>query len=111
MAASMRAIMDGLVDRLHPDLPGEELGEIFDNLIYMTDDNGMDLVAVLRDWLKSDDIRKADAALSITVLFLFDSREKMVEQLRPVAERWNELAPKVDRILSRWDAQFGTASS
>ncbi|MFI6094955.1 hypothetical protein ACIA8G_05340 [Lentzea sp. NPDC051213] len=107
MAASMRAIMDGLVDRLHPDLPGEELGEIFDHLIYMTDDNGVDLTAVLREWLSSDDVRRVDAALSISVLFLYDTREKLVASMGPAAERFPELAAKVDGVLARWDQQRG----
>lgn len=110
MAASMRAIMDGLAERLHPQLPGEELGEVFDQLVYLTDDNGADLVRVCREWLGDGDVRKVDAALSLSVVFLFDSREKMVERLVPVAERWPELAVKVERVLGRWDAQFGSAT-
>jgi hypothetical protein len=100
----MRDIMETLAQRLAPALPGAALSDVFDLLIWTVDDNGADIVRVLREWVSSDDVVKVDAALSVKELFLFDSREKMVANLVPVKERFPELAPKVDQVLGRWDA-------
>lgn len=97
--------MDGLVDRLHPALPGSELGEVFDQLVYLTDDNGTDLIKVCRQWLDGDDVRKVEAALSVSVVFLFDSKEKLEDHYLPLAARWPQLSGRVTEILKAWDKQ------
>jgi hypothetical protein len=102
---SMRVIMDGMLERLPADLSGSELGEVFDLLFYRTDDMGDDLVRVLREWVDSDDLRRVEAALSLSVAFLFNSREELTAHLTPVAKRWPQTAGKVEEILRVWDKQ------
>ena len=84
--SSMQAIMDGMIERLHPKLPGSALGEIFDHLAWTTDDNRHDLFEICRQWLESDDIRRVDAALALNEAYLLDSREELENNLRPVAD-------------------------
>ncbi|KAA5830211.1 hypothetical protein ABT337_31780 [Saccharopolyspora hirsuta] len=100
---SMRIIMNGLVDRLHPGLPGSALGDVLDQLIYLTDDNGSDLLQVCREWIRGSDLRRADAALSLSEVFLFNTREDLEAELGAAADRWPELAPRVAKILNDWD--------
>ncbi|EIF00513.1 hypothetical protein SacglDRAFT_03660 [Saccharomonospora glauca K62] len=100
---SMRIIMNGLIERLHPQLPGSALGDVLDQLIYLVDDNGSDLIQVCREWVRSSDFRRVDAALSLSEAFLFNTRNELETELRAVAEKWPELAPKATKILSDWD--------
>ena len=100
---SMRTILDGLVDRLPAGLSGADLGEVLDRLIWLTDDNGADLLEVCREWLAGDDERRAAAALSVTEAFLYKDREGLERNLRPVAAKWPRLAPRVQEILDVWD--------
>ncbi|MER7077444.1 hypothetical protein SAMN02982929_06517 [Saccharopolyspora kobensis] len=99
---SMRNIMNGLADRLHAGLPGSALGDVLDQLIYLTDDNGSDLLEVCREWVRGSDFRRADAALSVSEVFLFNTREELETELGAAAERWPELAPRVTKILENW---------
>jgi hypothetical protein len=106
---AMRQIMDGLIAGLRSDLPGSVLGEVFDRLIWILDDNGAQLVAICREWVTGDDPRRAEAALSISDGFLFESREELQTHLAPVATRWPALAPRVDEILADWNTAHHTA--
>ena len=101
----MRTILNGMVDRLPPQLSGADLGEVLDHLIYLTDDNGSDLVAVCREWLAGEDVRRIEAALSVSELFLYDSKEKLAGTFRPLATRWPQLSERVEEILQQWDRQ------
>jgi hypothetical protein len=101
----MRTAMDVLVRRLAPGLSGSDLGEVFDHLIWLTDDNGVDLTAVCREWLRGDDLRRVQAALSVSEVFLFGTRRELADNLLPLAERWPEVADRVAEILAAWDDQ------
>ncbi|MGW5646421.1 hypothetical protein ACWEV3_27200 [Saccharopolyspora sp. NPDC003752] len=102
---SMEAIMDGLIERLHPALPGSVLGEVLDQLIYMTDDNGSDIIEVCRRWIAGDDLRRVEAALALKEAFLFRTREELVERLDAVSKQWPQLAPRIAEIIDAWDRQ------
>jgi len=101
---TMQQIMDGLVDGLAPKLPGSVLGEVFDRLIWVLDDNGAQLIDICQEWLVGDDRRRVEAALSLGEVFLYDTREELEAHLAPVAARWPDLAPTVADLLASWDA-------
>jgi hypothetical protein len=103
----MRTAMDVLVRRLAPGLSGADLGEVFDHLIWLTDDNGVDLTTVCLEWLRGDDLRRVQAALSVSEVFLFRTRQELADNLGPLAERWPEVAGRVREILTAWDEQHG----
>jgi hypothetical protein len=103
----MRTAMDVLVRRLAPGLPGSDLGEVFDHLIWLTDDNGVDLTTVCLEWLRGDDLRRVQAALAVSEVFLFRTRLELADNLLPLADRWPEVAERVREILAAWDDQHG----
>jgi hypothetical protein len=105
---AMRLIMAGLVDGLRPDLPGSVLGEVFDRLIWVLDDNGVALIAICREWVAGPDRRRVEAALSVSDGFLYESRAELERHLLPATERWPALAPRVAQILTGWDAAHRT---
>jgi hypothetical protein len=102
MNESMRTIMDGLVDGLRPDLPGSVLGDVLDRLIWILADNGRSLIEVCREWLESDDLKRVEAALSITEGFLFESDSELAHHLGKVERKWPALSPRVAEILEAW---------
>jgi hypothetical protein len=101
---AMRQIMNGLIDNLSPSVPGSVLGEVFDRLVWILDDEGAELVRICRDWLTGDDRRRVEAALSLTEGFLYETRDELRAHLDPVIARWPELAGRAREILADWDA-------
>jgi hypothetical protein len=104
-ANSMRPILDGLLARLNPALPGSALGEVLNRLLWLTDDNGTDVIAVCREWLDSDDLRKVEAALSIEEGWLFDDPVELSNRLGAVASRWPQVTGRVKQILDAYETQ------
>ncbi|BCJ64095.1 hypothetical protein [Polymorphospora rubra] len=104
---SMQSVLDGLISRLHPGLGGDALGEILNRLVWLTDDNGADVIAVCRGWLKSGDRRRVEAALSIEEGWLYEGRDDLRTNLLEVGSQWPHLMTRVEEILCLHDSQFG----
>jgi hypothetical protein len=100
-------MLDTLVDRLEPTLPGDALGEVLNRLLWLMDDNGRDLIEVCRQWLTSEDRRRVEAALSIEDSWLYEERAELRNHLAQVKERWPHLAGRIDSILGAYDRQMG----
>jgi hypothetical protein len=105
---SMRVVLEGLLARLAPTLPGNALGEILNRLVWITDDNGTDVIEVCREWLASNDLRRIEAALSLGEGWLYDDRAKLRQRLEAVAQQWPQVAPRVNEILETYEAQHPT---
>ena len=103
---SMRPVLEGLMERLEPGLPGSALSEILNRLLWVTDDNGSDVVTVCREWLASGDQRRVEAALSIEDSWLYDDRHELAARLTLVREQWPQLAPRVEEILHAYDRRL-----
>ncbi|GAA1615502.1 hypothetical protein [Actinoplanes couchii] len=106
----MRSVMDCLIARLSPNLTGGDLDEIIHRLIWLTDDNGTDLISILREWLHSDDIRRVEAALSFDEGWLYDSGEELRSHLATVGARWPQLVPRTKKILEHHDDHIRAAA-
>src|SRR3954451_11080775 len=83
---TMRPVLEGLLARLAPELSGGDLGEVLEKLLWLTDDNGSDVIYVLREWLDSGNRRKVEAALSVSEAFLYENREILVQKFDEVRQ-------------------------
>jgi hypothetical protein len=107
---SMRVVLEGLLARLAPTLPGSSLGEILNRLVWITDDNGTDVIAVCREWLSSNDLRRIEAALSLEEGWLYDDRAELRQWLEAAASHWPQVAARVKEILETYDAQHPSST-
>lgn len=103
---STRSLLDDLVANLREDLPGGALGDTLNRLLWITDDNGSNIIVVLREWLECGDVRRVEAALSIEDGWLYDDRDVLAGKLSAIARRWPHLIPRIDAILGAYDRQF-----
>lgn len=98
-------MMSYLLNRSAHGLPLKELSNIFDQLIWIMDDNGFEIDIVRNKWLSSSDKNKVVVALQMTETFPFDSREDLVKCFNQIEEKWQDLSSLCAEVLERWEKQ------
>ena len=103
-------VMSFLVERSITGLPAKELGSVFDKLVWCMDDNGGEINLERRNWLRSDDKKKVEIALSMSEMFPFDSRNEMLDCFESVKQKWPEFEEICNSFLDDWDEQYPSDS-
>jgi len=94
-----RDLMNFLVDHAAPDLPAAALGAILDRLVWCLDDNGNELLRIREEWLRGDDRKRVEIALSMEEVLPFDEHDRDL-MLHELARRWPHLRPRCEVLLA-----------
>lgn len=76
------------------------LADIFELLIWATDDNGSEILRAVERWLLSDDQDRVRVAVEVQDVFPFRHRAEMDAALAVVKARWPDLAEQCDRLAA-----------
>lgn len=101
----MKLFMEYLVEHRAPDLPVKALAEVFDQLLWCTDDNGEEILSIRCEWLNSNSLYKAQVALAMSEVFPCYTRDEMVKLFGRITSRWPDLHGECEKWLIRWDKQ------
>lgn len=82
------------------------MADLLQRLVWLLNDNGEEIVNTLGRWIDSGDLERARVALAFQDVFLFSTRDQMVEAYGQLATRFPQLRPECDATLKRWDNQF-----
>lgn len=96
-------LVNYLFNKRANDLPPRALAEVFDRLIWCLDDNGAELLSILKTWWLSDDIDKVKIVLQMSEVFPFCSVDEMRVSLKQVKEKWPSLSNEVQDYWNHWD--------
>jgi hypothetical protein len=107
----MENIAEYLFSRRARDLPPKALAEVLDRLVWTMDDNGKEIRQALRKWIESDDLERIRIALTCNEVFLYSTRQEMMDAFNSVCHRFPELRRACDEIIARWDRQYKTGIS
>ncbi|MGF1486428.1 MAG: hypothetical protein ACFBSE_04875 [Prochloraceae cyanobacterium] len=96
---------EDLAQRLYRDIPQDYpwdlIAELYDILIWSTNDNGTALIKTTQQWLlEGDDIRKIQIALNLGV-YPFKERSKMVEVLSKLAIQYPAIASRCQEWINK----------
>lgn len=79
-------------------LPPSALAEVFDRLIWCTDDQGAGLLKVREEWLRSTDRARVEIALAMEESLPFANFAEMDEALTCIETLWPDLGPRCCEI-------------
>jgi hypothetical protein len=104
---TMSEVLEYLVDMRAAALKPKSLAELFDQMIWLTDDNGGAIHEVRRQWLEGNDPLRVEVALLMSEAFPFGARPDMEKVFNNICNRWPEFRALCVKILDDWDKQFG----
>lgn len=84
----------------------EWISDILTRLLWLTADNGHEICNTLKRWLTEDQPLKAQIALQVHEVFLWDSREEMESVLGRIERDFPALAELCAKNRAQWDKQF-----
>jgi hypothetical protein len=77
--------------------------EFFQKLIWMMNDDGIEICQAMRQWVVSGDVERAKVALEFTDAFYFRNRAEMLQVLTDLVKRFPELSQQCNEYISLWD--------
>jgi hypothetical protein len=108
MSVSVTAAwMNHFVEHGASGLKPRDFAEVFDRLIWLTDDNGGEILDELERWLREGDERRVRVALALESVFPFRDRSSMARELERIAAAWPELDARCRELVKRRDQAVG----
>jgi len=89
-----------------PSAEPEWIAEILARLVWLTDDNGLEISNSLRRWLTEDDLTKIEIALAFREVWLWSTPEEMDTILSSVEARFPALCDQCATLRADWQKQF-----
>src|SRR5689334_19661085 len=83
----------------------EWIADILARLLWLTEDNGGEICNTLKRWLTEDQPLKAQIALQVDEIFLWESREEMEGILDRIKKDFPALAEVCAKSRTRWNEQ------
>lgn len=93
-----------LVERKANELPPEALAEVFDKLIWCMDDNGIEISAVQRKWLVSQERYLVQVALHMKDACPFQTLGDLFESLEKATNNFPDLRFSINGFKEMWVA-------
>lgn len=84
----------------------EWLANLFGRLIWLTEDNGAEIMGSLKRWLESDNQEKVQIALAFDEAFLWEDAAEMDRLLAGVLSRFPAEAHQCEVARSQWSKHF-----
>jgi hypothetical protein len=78
-----------------PGLRQRDLADLFDRLLWLTKDNGSEVLQVRDQWLTGDDPEKVEIALLMNEVFPAKDKRSMVELFNDICRKW----PGISQIM------------
>ena len=105
MHSEVRTALESLFEHRARSLPLDELADVYCRLIWCLADNGAEVVAMQRDWLRGNDIERVRVALEMDEVIPFKSKTEGTAVLQSIAERFEELRGICERRAREWSAE------
>ena len=99
-------ITEEIFERRAKNAKPEWVADLFQRLVWLLSDNGEEIVQTLGRWVDSGDLERSRVALAFQDVFLFSTRDQMVEAYGRLAARFPQFRTECDATLKRWDNQF-----
>jgi hypothetical protein len=84
----------------------EWIADILTRLLWLTADNGHEICNTLKRWLTEDQLLKAQIALQVGEVFLWDSAVEMESILSRIERNFPALAELCASNRAKWHKQF-----
>lgn len=106
---SVEQVLDHLIAHRASALPLKALADVFDRLIWITDDNGAEILRLRDQWLAGDDPVRAEIALRMNEVYPAESETGFDALAAKVGSRWPDLVWLVEQSREAWRAQRASA--
>lgn len=94
-------MMDYVVDHACKDIDlSEEIGNVFDQLIWIFEDNGADIEVVREKWLMSNDFKRISVALNMNSVYPFIDEGDMISCLNRISQLYPSLEYKCQNLIN-----------
>ena len=94
-------IAEAIFEQRAPAVQPEWLAEILSRLVWLTADNGSEIMRTLEEWLEGDNPEKIAVALAFDEAFLFRDISKAEEVFSALTIKFPEFSANCDEILKR----------
>jgi hypothetical protein len=99
-------LADHIFERRAHSADPEWIADILTRLLWLTEDNGHEIISSLRRWVGEHDPLKAQIALLVDEVFLWETREEMEGILGAVVARFPTLSELCTVQRDQWNRQF-----